>query len=76
MGVLVVAAAAEGAAVWARGAPLRPVAQTAAIACGVERWPVKILGDPMASQVKLVPHPSSVRALRRLRVPPAAAESA
>jgi hypothetical protein len=40
------------------------------MACGVERWPVKILGDPMASQVKLTPHPSSVRALRRLRAPP------
>jgi hypothetical protein len=31
---------------------------------------VKILGDPMASQVKFAPHPSSVRGLRRLRVPP------
>jgi hypothetical protein len=40
------------------------------VACGVERWPVKILADPMASQVKLTPHPSSVRGLRRLRVPP------
>jgi hypothetical protein len=29
------------------------------MACGAERWPVKILGDPMASQVKLTPHPIS-----------------
>ena len=76
MGVLVVVAAAEGAAVWGSSAPLRPVAQTAGIACGVERWPVKILGDPMASQVKLTPHPSSVPALRRLRVPPSLPQKA
>jgi hypothetical protein len=70
LGVLVVVAAAEGAAVWGSSPRLRPVARTGGVACGVERWPVKILGDPMASQVKLTPHPSSVRGLRRLRVPP------
>jgi hypothetical protein len=70
LGLLVVVAVGEGASVWASSSPLRPVAPTAGVACGVERWPVKILADPMASQVKLTPHPSSVRALRRLRVPP------
>ena len=43
---------------------------TSAPACGVERWAVKTLTDPAASQVDLVPRSTTVVALRRLVAPP------
>ena len=38
-------------------------------ACGRERWRVKTLTDPAASQVSLTPVPSTVEAFRALTVP-------
>ena len=43
---------------------------TSAPACGVERWAVKTLSDPAATQVDLVPRATTVAALRRLSAPP------
>lgn len=40
-----------------------------AATCGVERWAVKTLTDPAAAQVRLTPRPTTVDALRALRVP-------
>jgi hypothetical protein len=43
---------------------------TTAPACGVERWAVKTLSDPAATQVDLVPRATTVAALRHLGAPP------
>jgi hypothetical protein len=45
-------------------------------ACGVERWPVKIVADTTAARVNLVPRTTSVRALRRLPRPDSLPQSA
>ena len=37
--------------------------------CGVERWAVKTLTDPAASQVNLTPKPATVEGLAALPVP-------
>jgi hypothetical protein len=37
--------------------------------CAVERWDVKILSDPAASQVSMVPIKTTVEALRALNIP-------
>jgi hypothetical protein len=65
-GFLLAAVLLAGAVV---GAQARPLGASAGPACGVERWPVKILADSMASQVRLFPRWTTVRALRRLRAP-------
>ena len=41
----------------------------AAGTCGVERWPVKTLSDPKASQVNFTPHDTSVGRLRNKNAP-------
>jgi len=69
VGLLLVAVVPAVAAVEAWGWPLRSLGPSAGPACGVERWPVKILADSMASRVSLIPRTTTVRALRRLRPP-------
>jgi len=69
VGLLLVAVVPAVAAVEAWGWPLRSLGPSAGPACGVERWPVKILADSMASRVSLIPRATTVRALRRLRPP-------
>jgi hypothetical protein len=68
-GVLLIAAAVSAAAFAVGQTPAHTLSVKAAPACGVERWPVKTLTDSMAGRVSLVPHTTSVRALRRLRPP-------
>jgi len=45
------------------------LAQDRQVGCGVERWAVKTLTDPSASQVNLVPKPATVEELAALPVP-------
>ena len=44
-------------------------AETRVTPCGVERWAVKTLTDPAARRVNFTPAPTTVDALRALRVP-------
>lgn len=44
-----------------------PTAAEAPPKCGVARWDVKTLSDPLASQVKYTPRNTSIRTLRRKR---------
>ena len=46
-----------------------PLTMMAGVRCGVERWSVKTLTDPEASQVNLTPTPSTVEDLTALPVP-------
>jgi hypothetical protein len=75
IGVLFVAVLAPVAALSAGTAATRELGH-AAIACGVERWPVKTLTDSMANQVNLVPRTTTVRALRHLPRPDSAPQDA
>jgi hypothetical protein len=68
-GLLLVALVPAVAVFGARAQPARSLGGAAGPACGVERWPVKILADSMVSQVNLTPRATSVRALRRLQPP-------
>lgn len=64
------AAAALGVAAILGLLPLPPAAPRGVTACGVERWPVKILADPAAKDVDLHPVSSTVATLRQMPVPP------
>ena len=68
-GVLLIAASVSAAAFVAGRTPSPTLGASTGRACGVERWRVKTLSDSMAGRVSLVPHATSVRALRRLRPP-------
>lgn len=46
-----------------------PDGQAAALHCGVERWAVKTLSDPAASQVNFTPVRATVKALNQQTVP-------
>ncbi len=51
------------------GSTVRVAQAGSAGACGVERWDVKTLSDPAASQVSLTPITITVEALRALNIP-------
>src|SRR5438067_12432176 len=55
---------------WAGVFPDREAAPASRqVACGVERWGVKTLTDPLARKVNFTPKVTTVSALRRLPVP-------
>src|SRR4051794_16549339 len=55
---------------WSGIAPAKSTApQSKQIGCGVERWSIKTLADPLGRKLGLVPRAATIRALRRKSVP-------
>src|SRR5262249_28341883 len=55
---------------WAGLASSKPAAPASQqLGCGTERWPVKTLADPAGRALSLKPRPTTIRKLRRPKVP-------
>src|SRR5213594_13972 len=55
---------------WVGLAPAKTTAPgSKQIGCGTERWSVKTLADPAGRALSLKPRPTTIRALRRKKVP-------
>ncbi len=56
---------------WTGLAPAKSTApQSRQVGCGIERWSVKTLADPMGRRLSFQPRLATVRALRRKQAPP------